>query len=214
MRKLLVLFFDLLYHQFAWTYDLVSSLVSLGQWKNWVLTPLPMLRHGPSLELGFGPGHLLKTARSEDRAMFGVDLSPQMARIAHRRLTRESEHPDISIGNTRNLPFPDGAFEQIVATFPSEYFFELDTLKEIHRALKPSGEIILVPMAWIRGNTVLHTLLRWVYKITGQSVEKGDSIFEAGKQVFDRVGFDVEISTIDFPHSEVLVLTGRKKKQS
>ena len=47
----------LLYHHFAWTYDLVADIVSLGQWKDWVRTALPYL-DGCVLELGYGPGHL------------------------------------------------------------------------------------------------------------------------------------------------------------
>ena len=31
------LFFRLLYHPFAWTYDGVASAVSMGRWKRWVL---------------------------------------------------------------------------------------------------------------------------------------------------------------------------------
>ena len=57
MQTLLRIFFQLLYHPFAWAYDLVAGLVSLGRWKSWVLCGLPLLA-GRVLEIGFGPGHL------------------------------------------------------------------------------------------------------------------------------------------------------------
>ncbi len=57
LQSLLRFFFSLLYHQFAWTYDLVSATVSLGHWQEWVRASLPYL-HGRTLEIGYGPGHL------------------------------------------------------------------------------------------------------------------------------------------------------------
>src|SRR5687767_6312726 len=35
MRRFMRVFFHLLYHPFAFTYDLVAAVVSFGQWKNW-----------------------------------------------------------------------------------------------------------------------------------------------------------------------------------
>ncbi|NMC80811.1 MAG: hypothetical protein GYA59_15725, partial [Chloroflexi bacterium] len=39
----LKVFFDLLYHSFAWTYDGVAAVVSLGRWKGWVYSVIPFL---------------------------------------------------------------------------------------------------------------------------------------------------------------------------
>src|SRR6266545_6817971 len=52
------LFFRLLYHPFAWSYDLVAATVSLGRWKGWVKTATGLLTGPRVLELGFGPGHM------------------------------------------------------------------------------------------------------------------------------------------------------------
>ena len=57
-------FFKLLYHQFSWTYDWVASIVSLGEWQNWVSSVLPYIIGPNVLEIGFGPGHL-QAARTD-----------------------------------------------------------------------------------------------------------------------------------------------------
>jgi ubiquinone/menaquinone biosynthesis C-methylase UbiE len=59
-RRIVVLGFRLLYHELAWSYDLVSWLASRGLWRRWQQAALAYLPvEGRFLEVGFGPGHLL-----------------------------------------------------------------------------------------------------------------------------------------------------------
>src|SRR5689334_21291852 len=64
MRALLHIFFYLLYHPFAAAYDLVASTVSLGRWKDWILSVIPFLEGNQILEIGHGPGHLQRVLLS------------------------------------------------------------------------------------------------------------------------------------------------------
>ncbi|NTU63042.1 MAG: hypothetical protein HGB05_06465, partial [Chloroflexi bacterium] len=67
-RRLVKFGFQLLYHEFAFTYDAVAWLVSLGQWQAWGRTTLDRVRGPRVLEIGHGPGHLLiALARSGQR---------------------------------------------------------------------------------------------------------------------------------------------------
>ena len=59
IQRFMRFFFHLLYHPFAFTYDLVAATVSFGDWKNWVYSILPFINGTRILELGHGPGHLL-----------------------------------------------------------------------------------------------------------------------------------------------------------
>lgn len=211
MRKLLEVFFNLLYHQFARTYDLVSWVVSFGQWKDWVQTPLPHLKSGNLLELGFGPGHLQLASQLEDRLVFGLDYSQQMGKIAARRLRKAGVQANLTRGDARQIPFANASIDQIVATFPSEYFLDPRTLVEIHRILSPGGNLILVPMAWIRGNNLIYKLLAWLFKITGQSFEKDHPHFSVGLTLIEKAGFDVKTEVVEFPHSEVLLIKAEKR---
>lgn len=210
--KVMAVFFHLLYHEFAGLYDFVSWTVSIGQWKKWVQTALPHLQEGVILELGFGPGHLQEQANKEGRTIFGLDESPQMSRLAKKRLIKSGYASGISLGNANHLPFETQTLNQVMATFPTEYFLETQTLQEIYRVLKPGGEIILVPMAWIRGNNPVYKILAWVFKITGQSIERNHPFFEAGFKHLEHHGFEVEFHTHKFEHSEVLNIIARKSE--
>lgn len=210
LRKLLEVFFNLLYHQFAWSYDAVSWIVSFGQWKSWVRSPMPHLKSGKLLELGFGPGHLQLASQQNERVVIGLDPSPQMGKIASRRLRREGFQTNLTRGDARQIPFQSNSIDQIVATFPSEYFLEPQTLMEVHRVLAPGGELILLPMAWIRGKKPIHMILAWLFKITGQSVEKAHPHFTNGLALIEKVGFTVRTEIIDFTYSETLLIFAKK----
>src|SRR4030066_831542 len=107
---LLSWFFKLLYHSYAWTYDWVASIVSLGAWQNWVKTVLPYLDGPRTLELGFGPGHLQVMLQQKGIAVYGLDESSQMCRITRRRLTGLGLQMKLICGNAQALPFADEYF--------------------------------------------------------------------------------------------------------
>ena len=74
--------FRQLYTHFAWLYDAVAHVVSLGEWQAWGRAVIPFL--GPAapqgtplrlLELAHGPGHLHLTLRQAGYHVVGIDLS-------------------------------------------------------------------------------------------------------------------------------------------
>ena len=86
IQRFMRLFFHLLYHSFAFTYDLVAAAVSFGDWKNWVYSILPFINGPRLLELGHGPGHLQRLLRDRGLDAVAIDESTQMGRIAKHRL--------------------------------------------------------------------------------------------------------------------------------
>jgi len=146
-RRFIERVFHHFYREFAWTFDPVAWAVSGGLWFGWVRAALPELR-GRVLELGFGTGHL-QLALAARPYVVGVDASPQMARIAARRLRRHGHAPRLARGHAQALPFPAASFDTVVATFPSEYILDPVTHQEIHRVLAPGGRLVVVPLAQI-----------------------------------------------------------------
>ena len=213
MRLVLLLlrsFFSLLYHQFAWTYDLVAATVSLGRWKDWVQSALPYL-DGRGLEIGYCPGHLQLSLYERGLPAFGLDESRQMARQASHRLHKKGFLPNLSRGFAQNLPFLKNSFDTVVATFPSEYIFDPHTLTEIHRVLASGGKLVVVPSAWITGKRVHEQLAAWLFRATGQAPAI-DASLPGMEALFVRNGFEVRHEMVELSGSRVLVIVATKSR--
>ncbi|RPJ42570.1 MAG: class I SAM-dependent methyltransferase, partial [Chloroflexi bacterium] len=115
------LFFRLLYHPLARSYDLVAATVSLGRWKSWVKSTTGLLAGPCVLELGFGPGHMQIHLAQAGYTPFGLDESWQMAHQARRRVLRSGQPARLARGLAQHLPFGEGSFNSAVATFPTNY---------------------------------------------------------------------------------------------
>jgi len=168
VRRFMVLVFRLLYGPLAWTYDAVAWTVSLGRWTSWGRVALPHLRGPRVLELGHGPGHLLVAMAGSALAPVGLDLSPQMGRLARRRLLKAGLPLRLVRARVQALPFCDGAFPSMVATFPTEYIVDPRTLREVRRVLQSGGRIVAVATAWLVGRDPPTRFLEWLYRVTGQ----------------------------------------------
>lgn len=214
IKSFLKFFFKLLYHQFAWTYDWVADIVSLGHWRSWVYSPIPFLGDVKVLELGCGPGHLQLALRRKEISSFGLDSSKQMVNLAAYRLSRNSQPINIIQGETQNLPFPDFSFDKLVATFPSDYIFDSETLSQAWRVLNASGELIILPAAWITGNTLLDRCAAWLFRVTGQVPIKDllevdeDAIFPLSS--LRKSGFQIRSEIIELESSKLLLIRAIK----
>jgi len=166
-RTLLRTFFRLLYHELAWTYDLVAWLVSFGQWKAWGRAALPRLRGRRILELAHGPGHLLVTMKRAGFAPVGLDLSPQMGRLARKRLRDGSYDVPLVRARAQALPFRAGGFDSVVSTFPTEFIVDPATVQEIARVIGEGGRAVLVPGV-VFGASLPARSLELLYMVTGQ----------------------------------------------
>ena len=108
LTHFLRIFFHLLYHPFAWSYDLVAWTVSLGRWKDWVKSVVPFIEGTRVLELGHGPGHLQRILRDLNLLTVGLDESRQMGNLAKKRLVQSGyTQPRLVRGLAQSLPFPD-----------------------------------------------------------------------------------------------------------
>ena len=222
MKALLRYFFRLLYHQFAFTYDLVAAAVSFNHWKDWVLKVIPFIEGTRILEIGHGPGHLQRALLSNpDRMVVGIDESAQMGRLARRNLRRflHSAHRrpppnaenraytqlSLTRGIAQFLPFPNESFDTIVATFPTPYITDPLTLAEVQRCLRKNGRLITMPVALPR-----NPLLDWLFKVTHQRPTEALEIIQARlKEPFVAAGFKTEVETLDLRSGILLIIKAR-----
>lgn len=205
MKAFLRLFFDLLYHQFAFTYDLVAAAVSFNRWKDWTREVLPLIEGTRILELGFGPGHLHRLLRREGWFAVGIDESPQMTRLARRNTKGMA---NLTRGLAQHLPFQSEAFDTIISTFPSEYIFDQDTLAEARRCLMVRGRLIVLLAAMPKSRA-----LKWLYKITGESPSQTEEVVKNKLQEpFLLAGFATDIKNVELKSSRLLIVIAEKAK--
>lgn len=213
LAGLLRFIFHLLYHPFAWTYDLVSATVSLGRWQDWVRTVVPFIKGTRVLELGHGPGHLQRLLLNRGVLAVGLDESRQMGRLAKRRLS-DSGYTQFSLsrGLAQAIPFPAETFDTVLSTFPSNYIFEPSTLMEVDRTLKNGGRFIVLPVAWITGNKLMERYAAGLFRVTGQAPsEPVEIVIERLKQPFMEAGFEVKIEQVEVKSSLVLIVIAEKR---
>jgi len=205
-RRFLKLAFHLFYNQFAFTYDTVAWLVSFGQWRAWGATALDRVRGPRVLELGHGPGHLLVTLTRSGFHPVGVDLSPNMIRLAQRRLQRAGLRTPQVRARAPWLPFRSGEFDSVVATFPTEYLFRVDTLREIQRVLTADGRLIVVVGASLGRSGPSARFIDWLYTITGQR----EAPAADEPSAFEQAGLIAEVETDTIGRSEVTLIVAEK----
>lgn len=148
-----------LYAEMAWTYDVVSWLVSGGQWRRWQASVWREVIGKDVLELGSGTGVLLAQGAARGHTVVGVDRSPEMLAVAQRRLTKASLLSAMVQGDGRALPLQDQVFDTVMATFPAGYILDVATLAEIRRVVRDGGRLVIVGL-WVEVH--VGALSRWM----------------------------------------------------
>jgi ubiquinone/menaquinone biosynthesis C-methylase UbiE len=228
VKSLLRLFFRLLYHELAFTYDLVAAAVSFNRWKDWGMSVIPFVEGNRILEIGHGPGHLQRILLSRNLLAVGIDESAQMGRLAKRNLTRRTtsirlsqqasfpsrsrlDYTQINLarGVAQHLPFRNKSFDSVIATFPTEYITAAGTLAEVKSCLSNGGLFIVLPVAWPKNR-----ILDWLFKITSQAPNEALEMVKSKlREPFADAGFETEVRTLDVQSGILLIVLARKRTQ-
>jgi ubiquinone/menaquinone biosynthesis C-methylase UbiE len=203
--------FRLLYNELAFTYDLISYVVSLGSWRCWQRAALPYLAEpgGRILEIAHGTGNLHLDLTAAGWHATGCDLSPNMGRITRRKFNKRGIVPNLARCRAQQLPFADGAFDGVVCTFPTDFIYQPDTLAEVNRVLKRAGPLVIIPTAAIVGGGMVGRFMEWLYRITGQRGDPRTDFRALLLPMFERAGFDLTVEEVACPRSRVTVLIAR-----
>ncbi|NWG34739.1 MAG: class I SAM-dependent methyltransferase [Chloroflexi bacterium] len=213
MSTLLRVFFDLLYHPFAFAYDLVAATVSLGHWQEWILEVVPFIAGTRTLEIGHGPGHLHRFLLRRGLTAVAMDESAPMTRLArHTVLQADAKTSirhtlNITRGLAQALPFRNGSFETILATFPAEYITDPRTLSEVRRCLSDGGRFVVLPAALPRNK-----FLAWLFRVTGQALTDAVQIIrERLQEPLLQSEFDVTMHVLEKNSGTLLIIVAEKK---
>lgn len=165
-----------LYAELAGSYNVISWLVSFGQWDRWRRLALAHLHGRRVLELGFGTGELLPHLAAQTDATVGLDLSPAMHKQAKRKLAAVGVSLPLVQARAQAMPFAAHSFDTVVATFPAPYILEPATLTECVRILAPSsngapaGRLVIVGLWVTTTNPFWERLLPLFYGRPEQAV--------------------------------------------
>jgi phosphatidylethanolamine/phosphatidyl-N-methylethanolamine N-methyltransferase len=124
----------------AETYDRVRTPVHLGPARD-LVAAVQLPEGGRLLDVGTGPG--LAALSVENGLAVGVDLSPEMARVARSRGLQR-----VAVAAAIDLPFRDGAFDAVVSAFVLHLVPKHETaLFDMARVLRRGGRIGLA--TWV-----------------------------------------------------------------
>lgn len=204
--------FRLLYNELAWTYDLVSKIVSLGAWRCWqraALGSLELPASGMILELAHGTGDLQADLQDAGYRTVGLDVSASMGRIARQKLLRQGRSPQLVRALAQYLPFPTESMAGVVSTFPTDFILAPDTLREVWRVLQPEAVWVIVPNGLLTGGGIARDVLEWLYRVTGQRGQESHS--DALTALFRSAGFEATFAVVRCPRSVAQVIIARKR---
>jgi SAM-dependent methyltransferase len=105
------------------------------------------------LDAGCGSGPLFAALRDRGATVTGFDASAEMLKLARRRL---GDDADLHLADlSRPLPFPDGAFDDVIRSLVLHYLEDWsEPLAELRRVLRPGGRLIVSVNHPIHGTTL------------------------------------------------------------
>jgi len=209
--RLVVFGFRLFYNELAWTYDLVSWLVSLGYWQEWQRTAVPFLKGVQILEIAHGPGHMLVELSRRGFRVFGMELSPFMGRQARKNLSKVRRSVPLARADVRLIPYRSESVDSILSTFPAEFIVDPRTIRELNRILIPGGRIVIVPEARLKDRGLVRRFIGWLFVITGQRSDPPDEgwlaeIWVDMERRVKEAGLEITVEKVDLEESEVTVI--------
>lgn len=197
-------------------YEWVARWYSDGEWHTWrrqAVGPLRAMtlvaaeqgRRAHVLEVGCGTGALLAELTPAQCQVIGLDRSAGMLAAAQRRVRQHGAAVALVQGQVQALPLPDGLFDAIVMTFPTDYAFATATWHEFARTLTPDGQVIWIDAGELRRPSLLARGLQALLLPTPALTGYVDRITQRLRDL----GFAAELQVIELPRSRVRVLLAR-----
>jgi len=97
---------------------------------------------GRILDVGCGAGYILSRMQSQQRELFGFDITLEGVKRAKERV----KEANFYLGDAGNIPFKSDTFDCLICSEILEHIPSDDPIKECYRVLKPAGiAVITVP---------------------------------------------------------------------
>ena len=161
------------------------------------------------LEIGLGEGADSESLIRRGAHWSGVDLTAESIERVRTRLTlRDLPFADLKQGSVLDLPFADNSFDMVFSHGVLHHVPEIKQAeKEIHRVLRPNGELVIMMYArWSLNYLVSIALVRRAallaaYPLAGLGlVKSGDGMLGAHIENARRIGLGRYLRLNEFTH--------------
>lgn len=130
-----------------------QKLCQLPLWHRTVVEEIrPRIASARILDVGCGTGSLLADlARCGAKSLAGVDLAPRILDVAREKLAAAGARADLRAADVEDpLPWPAESFDVATLTGALHHFYRpRDALREIHRVLRPGGQLLVVDPSFV-----------------------------------------------------------------
>ncbi len=164
------------------------------------------------LEIGTGTGNIALHIAPHVASVVGVDLSPEMIRIAREKCSRSAlGNVRFQVGDGYHLPFEDGTFDRVVCVNVLQTMREPGrAIREGRRVLREGGEMVSVTYAF-GDSSAWETikLARWVFKY-GKPAYWSNLKASDLTALFEGETFDIVVSEVIWETPQIVLIRARR----
>ena len=135
-------------------YDLMNRIITVGvdiKWRKNVVAVLLPKKPKKILDVATGTGDLaIALTETNASEIIGIDISIEMLDIGKKKVKKHKRNKIIKleIGDSEEIGYPSNYFDAVTVAFGVRNFENLEKgLSEIHRVLRPGGDLIVLETA-------------------------------------------------------------------
>ncbi|QMU27956.1 bifunctional demethylmenaquinone methyltransferase/2-methoxy-6-polyprenyl-1,4-benzoquinol methylase UbiE [Adhaeribacter radiodurans] len=140
-----------MFNSIAGKYDFLNHFLSAGvdiYWRKKAIDLVAKSKPEFILDIATGTGDFaIEALRIKPKKIIGVDISEGMLEVGRQKLQKKqiSHLIELKTGDSENLEFEANTFDVVMAAFGVRNFENLEKgLAEMHRVLKPGGQIVIL----------------------------------------------------------------------
>lgn len=144
------------FHSVAKKYDIMNDVMSLGMhrlWKTFTINIARVRAGYKVLDIAGGTGDLARgwaKRVGKTGEVWLTDINSSMLTVGRDRLLNEGTILPVALCDAEKLPFPDGYFDLVSVAFGLRNMTHKETaLTEMHRVLKPGGQLLVLEFSKI-----------------------------------------------------------------
>lgn len=151
------------------------------------------------LELGCGTGYFTSELVRSGAEIVAIDVSPDLLQIA--RAQHSAPNVRYELQNAYALSYPDASFDSVVGSSVLHHLEIQPALREIHRVLKPNGEIFFTEPNMLNPQIAVQKNVPWIKRKLGDSPDETAFFRWPLRRSLQKTGFrEIRIEPFDFLH--------------